>query len=51
MSVVQEIKEQAEKELKEEQRRHDVDSYKNKLKAKKWWHKLLPFKIVLIRRE
>lgn len=45
------IKAQAEKELRDENFRHAVDKYKEKLRAKKWWHKIMPFKIVIIRRE
>lgn len=46
-----EIKEQALKELKEEQFREAVDKMKEKLKRAKWWHKLLPFKVIIIRRD
>jgi len=46
-----EIKEQAEAELKAEELRAAVDAYKIKLKSKKWYHCLFPYKIVFIRRE
>lgn len=44
------IKQQAEKELHEELFRVAVNKYKEKLRRKKWWHVILPFKIIIIRR-
>lgn len=41
---------QAKKELEEELFRIAVDKYKEKLYKRKWWHKLIPFKLVIIRR-
>lgn len=46
-----EIKLQAEKELQEENNRILIDKMKDKLKSKKWWHKIWPYKIVIIRRD
>jgi hypothetical protein len=45
-----EIIKQARKELEEELFREAVDKEKERILSKKWWHKLLPYKIVLIRR-
>lgn len=47
----EEIRKQAEKELEEEQYREAVDKYKERLKAKKWYHKLFPYRIVFIKRD
>jgi hypothetical protein len=47
----EEVKKQAIEELEEEQYRKAVDAYKEKLRAKKWWHYLLPFRVVFVRRE
>lgn len=52
MSVdFEDIKAQAEKEIKEEEFREAVDKCKERIKSKKWWHFLIPFKIVFIRRD
>lgn len=51
MENLNQIKEQALKEIQEEDFRVAVDKYKAKLRKQKWWHKLIPFKIVIIRRE
>jgi hypothetical protein len=48
---INDIRDQAEAELVEETFRAAVDACKVKLKAKRWWHKLLPFKVVIIKRE
>lgn len=48
---IEEIKAQAVKELEEEQYREAVDKCKEKLKAKKWYHSLFPYKIVFIKRD
>lgn len=45
------IKAIAEAELKEEQRRQAIDEMKEKLRRKPWLHKLLPFKVIIVRRE
>lgn len=47
----EEIKAVAIAEIREETFRLAVDACKAKLRAKRWWHKLLPFKIVIIKRE
>lgn len=46
-----EIIAEAKKELEEEQKRSLIEAYKLKLRKKKWWHKIMPYKIVLIKRE
>lgn len=46
------IKAIAEAELKEEQRRKSIDEMKEKLRSRKsWLNKLLPFKVVIVRRD
>lgn len=45
------IREQAELELAQEKFAEAVVKCKEELKKRKWWHKLLPFKIVIIRRD
>ena len=47
----EEIKRQAEREIKEEAFRKAVDKMKEKLRAKKWYHSLFPWKIVIIKRD
>lgn len=42
---------QAKQELEEEQHRQAVDEMKIHLRAKRWWHKLLPYKLIIIRRD
>jgi len=46
-----EIKDKAEQELKHEQYRAAVDAYKVKLRRKRWWHILFPWRIVVLRRD
>lgn len=48
---LEEIKRAAREELEQEQYRKAVVLYKTKLKSVKWWHRLVPFKVVIIRRE
>lgn len=48
---LKEIKKEAERELYLENKRRLIDMEKEKMKAKKWWHKLMPFKIIITRRE
>lgn len=45
------IREQAEKEFKEERRREEIEKIKIKLREHKpFWQKVFPFKIVIVRR-
>lgn len=46
----EDIIKQAEKELEEEKRREEIERIKENLRKKKWYHKLFPYKIRLIRR-
>ncbi|MDJ0952537.1 MAG: hypothetical protein QNJ81_02540 [Acidimicrobiia bacterium] len=46
----EEVKRQAQKEIDEEDFAEAVRQYKIKLRQAKWWHKLVPFKLVLVRR-
>lgn len=48
---IEKIKAQAEKEISEENFQRAVQKYKEKLKQRKWWHSLMPFKVMIIRRE
>ena len=46
------IKEQATKELKEEEFRKEVEKYKEKLRSQKgFWVRLFPYRILIIRKE
>lgn len=47
---IERVKELALSELREEQFREAVEKYKDKLRQRKWWHVVLPFKIIIIRR-
>jgi len=47
---LQEIQEIAKSEIEHEEFRRAVDKCKEKIRAKRWWHKLMPFKIVIIKR-
>ena len=41
----------AEEEVKAERDREEIEKIKKKLREHKpWWHRLLPFKIVIVRR-
>jgi len=41
---------QAKQEIAAEAFREAVDKEKSKIRATKWWHKFVPFKIIVIRR-
>jgi len=45
------ILEMAQDELRKEEHYDAVQKMKEKLKSRKWWHKLLPFKIIITRRD
>jgi hypothetical protein len=45
------IQSQARAEIRAEDFREDVDKYKEKLRAKKWWHRFMPFKVIIVRRK
>jgi len=47
----EEIRAQAEKEIFEEDFREKVDACKEKLRQKKWWHGLFPWRIIIVRRD
>lgn len=44
------VRNQARKEIEEEDFSEAVKRYKIKLREAKWWHKFVPFKILLVRR-
>ncbi len=45
------IREQALAELEDERFEAAVEAAKIKLRARRWWHALFPFKIVILRRD
>ncbi len=45
------VRKQAELEIAEENFNQAVADYKIKLRARRWWHALIPFKIVILRRD
>lgn len=48
---IEQVKKQALKEIAEEDFRDAVNKYKEKLRNKKsLWHKIFPYKIIIIRR-
>ncbi len=49
-NVMSSAKETARKELAEEAFREEVDNYKTKLRRVRWWHYVLPWKIIIVRR-
>lgn len=48
---IEKIKKTALKEHQEELFREEVELYKEKLRAEKWWHRLIPFVIVIKKRK
>jgi len=46
-----EVKRKAIAEYKAECFREAVDKYKIKLKQRKWWHRVVPWKIMIVRRK
>ena len=48
---IEEIKKIAEKELEEEDLRIAIDKFKVKLRRPKWYHRLFPYRIVIIKKE
>lgn len=42
---------QARAELRAEEFREEVDRLKERLRSEKWWHRFVPFKIKIVRRE
>ena len=49
--LLADIKKKALEEIQREEFRKEVDAYKVKLRAAKWWHKLIPFTIRIERRK
>ena len=49
-STKDKVIELANEEIQEEQFRKAVEKEKDKQRATKWWHKFVPFKIIVIRR-
>ncbi len=45
------VRREAQKEIDEEDFRSAVDRYKIKLRERKWWHRLMPFKVLIVRRD
>jgi len=50
-SILARVKRQAQKEIEEEEFAEAVERYKAKLRQQKWWHKFVPFKVLIVRRE
>lgn len=48
---IEEIRKVAKAELEAERLREAIDAYKKKLKEKKWFHRLFPYRIVFIKKE
>lgn len=48
---VNKIREEAKRRYKAKIFEQAVEEYVKKLEAKRWWHVLLPFRIVIIKRE
>ena len=48
--MTSEIQKLAMAEIEQEDLRIAIDKCKKKLRSNKWWHKFMPFKIVIIRR-
>lgn len=51
MTDLQRARAQAERELADERFRSAVDAYKAKLRARRWWHALFPWKVIILRRD
>jgi hypothetical protein len=51
MSSPGDVRAQAEREIDDENFRAAVDAAKVKLRARRWWHSLIPYRIVILRRE
>ena len=47
---LQRVRNKAKEEIEAEDFREAVDRYKVKLRSQRWWHRLLPFKIIIIKR-
>lgn len=45
------VRTQARKEIEEDDFAEAVERYKVKLRKQKWWHRLLPIKILIVRRD
>lgn len=43
------VREQALIELKAEQRREAIDKYKVRVRKRKWYHTLIPYKIIIVK--
>jgi hypothetical protein len=50
MKTKEDVINSALRELNEEAFREAVEQEKEKIRATKWWHKYIPYKIMLIRR-
>lgn len=49
--TIEEIKKKAIEEVAEEDFRAAVDAYKVKLRKRKWWHTVIPWRILIVPRE
>lgn len=47
---IDEVKTAAQEEIDEEDFKKAVEKMKKKIRSKKWWHIIFPFKLIIIRR-
>ncbi len=48
---VKEIEEEALREIRQEKMREMIDKRKDQIRRAKWWHKFVPFEILIVRRK
>jgi hypothetical protein len=48
---IEEVKRMALQELAQDELRKAIDQYKKKLRETKWYHKIFPWRIVIIKKE
>ena len=47
---IDQVRKEARKQIYEEEFQKAVDQYKVKLRQRRWWHVLFPWKIVIVKR-
>lgn len=47
----EDVRQQAERELKQERFRKAVERYKERMQARRWWHRLFPYTVIITRRD
>lgn len=48
---IREIEKEAQREIRQEKIREMIEKRKDQLRREKWWHKLVPFEIKILRRK